>query len=114
MIKKYDTIQVISKNLFPHTVTSEECLFILGTCLPGLGTLFHTCIFFLGASAEISTASMRPAEYSFHYKIHLYTIGSSGCSMKFLIVVSSSTRIFVIRVNKTKIEYLLLKRLHRY
>jgi plastocyanin len=70
-VKKGDTIQVQNKDTTPHTVTSGKSLED-----PNKGKDFDSSIISPSASAQISTASLKPGEIPFHCDLHPYMTGT--------------------------------------
>src|SRR5918912_1019685 len=70
-VKKGDTIQVQNKDTTPHTVTSGKTLED-----PNKGKDFDTSIISPSASAQISTANLKAAEFPFHCDVHPYMTGT--------------------------------------
>jgi plastocyanin len=69
-VKKGDKITVTNKDTLPHTVTSGT-----GPTDPNSAKQFDTSILDAGATADIETANINPAEYPFHCTIHPYMLG---------------------------------------
>jgi len=69
-VKKGDKITVTNKDTLPHTVTS-------GTAPtdPNSAKQFDTSILEAGATADIETTNINPAEYPFHCTVHPYMTG---------------------------------------
>jgi plastocyanin len=70
-VKKGDTIQVQNKDTTPHTVTSGKTLED-----PNKGKDFDSSIIAPSASAQISTANLKPGEIPFHCDLHPYMTGT--------------------------------------
>jgi cytochrome c oxidase subunit II len=70
-VKKGDTIQVQNKDTTPHTVTSGKTLED-----PNKGKDFDSSIIAPSASAQISTANLKPGEFPFHCDLHPYMTGT--------------------------------------
>jgi len=70
-VKKGDTIQVQNKDTTPHTVTSGKTLED-----PNKGKDFDSSIIAPSASAQISTASLKPGEFAYHCDLHPYMTGT--------------------------------------
>ena len=70
-MKKGDTIQVQNKDTTPHTVTSGKTLED-----PNKGKDFDSSIIAPSASAQISTANLKPGEIPFHCDLHPYMTGT--------------------------------------
>src|SRR5215212_841651 len=70
-VKKGDTIQVQNKDTTPHTVTSGKTLED-----PNKGKDFDSSIIAPGASAQISTANLKPGEFPYHCDLHPYMTGT--------------------------------------
>jgi cytochrome c oxidase subunit 2 len=69
-VKKGDKITVTNKDTLPHTVTSGT-----GPTDPNSAKQFDTSIIEAGATADIETANINPAEYPFHCTVHPYMTG---------------------------------------
>jgi plastocyanin len=69
-VKKGDKITVTNKDTLPHTVTSGT----LPTD-PNSAKQFDTSIIEAGATADIETTNINPAEYPFHCTVHPYMMG---------------------------------------
>ena len=69
-VKKGDKITVTNKDTLPHTVTSGT-----GPTDPNSAKQFDTSIIEAGATADIETTNINPAEYPFHCTVHPYMIG---------------------------------------
>jgi plastocyanin len=69
-VKKGDKITVTNKDTLPHTVTSGT-----GPTDPNSAKQFDTSIIEAGATADIETTNMNPAEYPFHCTVHPYMMG---------------------------------------
>lgn len=69
-VKKGDKITVTNKDTLPHTVTSGT-----GPTDPNSAKQFDTSIMEAGATADIETTNINPAEYPFHCTVHPYMIG---------------------------------------
>ena len=69
-VKKGDKITVTNKDTLPHTVTSGT-----GPTDPNSAKQFDTSIIEAGATADIETANINPAEYPFHCTVHPYMMG---------------------------------------
>ena len=69
-VKKGDKITVTNKDTLPHTVTSGT-----GPTDPNSAKQFDTSILEAGATADIETANINPAEYPFHCTVHPYMTG---------------------------------------
>ena len=70
-VKKGDTIQVQNKDTTPHTVTSGKTLED-----PNKGKDFDSSIIAPSASAQISTANLKPGEFPYHCDLHPYMTGT--------------------------------------
>jgi plastocyanin len=69
-VKKGDKITVTNKDTLPHTVTSGT-----GPTDPNSAKQFDTSIIEAGATADIETTNINPAEYPFHCTVHPYMMG---------------------------------------
>jgi cytochrome c oxidase subunit 2 len=69
-VKKGDKITVTNKDTLPHTVTSGT-----GPTDPNSAKQFDTSILEAGATADIETTNMNPAEYPLYCVVHPYMIG---------------------------------------
>ena len=69
-VKKGDKITVTNKDTLPHTVTSGT-----GPTDPNSAKQFDTSIIEPGATADIETTNINPAEYPFHFTVHPYMTG---------------------------------------
>jgi cytochrome c oxidase subunit 2 len=69
-VKKGDKITVTNKDTLPHTVTSGT-----GPTDPNSTKQFDTSILEAGATADIETTNLNPAEYPFHCTVHPYMMG---------------------------------------
>ena len=69
-VKKGDKITVTNKDTLPHTVTSGT-----GPTDPNSAKQFDTSIIEAGATADIDTTNINPAEYPFHCTVHPYMMG---------------------------------------
>ena len=69
-VKKGDKITVTNKDTLPHTVTSGT-----GPTDPNSAKQFDTSIIEPGATADIETTNINPAEYPFHCTVHPYMMG---------------------------------------
>jgi plastocyanin len=69
-VKKGDKITVTNKDTLPHTVTSGT-----GPTDPNSAKQFDTSILEAGATADIETTNINPAEYPFHCTVHPYMTG---------------------------------------
>jgi cytochrome c oxidase subunit 2 len=69
-VKKGDKITVTNKDTLPHTVTSGT-----GPTDPNSAKQFDTGILEAGATADIETTNINPAEYPFHCTVHPYMLG---------------------------------------
>ena len=69
-VKKGDKITVTNKDSLPHTVTSGT-----GPTDPNSAKQFDTSILEAGATADIETTNINPAEYPFHCTVHPYMLG---------------------------------------
>jgi cytochrome c oxidase subunit II len=69
-VKKGDKITVTNKDTLPHTVTSGT-----GPTDPNSAKQFDTSILEAGATADIETTNLNPAEYPFHCTVHPYMMG---------------------------------------
>ena len=69
-VKKGDKITVTNKDTLPHTVTSGT-----GPTDPNSAKQFDTSILEAGATADIETTNINPAEYPFHCTVHPYMVG---------------------------------------
>ena len=69
-VKKGDKITVTNKDTLPHTVTSGT-----GPTDPNSAKQFDTSILEPGATADIETTNINPAEYPFHCTVHPYMMG---------------------------------------
>ena len=69
-VKKGDKITVTNKDTLPHTVTSGT-----GPTDPNSAKQFDTSIIEPGATADIETTNINPAEYPFHCTVHPYMTG---------------------------------------
>jgi len=70
-VKKGDSIQVQNKDTTPHTVTSGKTLED-----PNKGKDFDSSIIAPSASAQISTANLKPGEFPYHCDLHPYMTGT--------------------------------------
>jgi plastocyanin len=69
-VKKGDKITITNKDTLPHTVTSGT-----GPTDPNSAKQFDTSIIEAGATADIETTNINPAEYPFHCTVHPYMMG---------------------------------------
>jgi len=69
-VKKGDKITVTNKDTLPHTVTSGT-----GPTDPNSAKQFDTSIIEPGATANIETTNLTPADYPFHCAVHPYMTG---------------------------------------
>ena len=69
-VKKGDKITVTNKDTLPHTVTNGA-----GPTDPNSAKQFDTSILEAGATADIETTNINPAEYPFHCTVHPYMMG---------------------------------------
>ena len=70
-VKKGDKITVTNKDTLPHTVTSGT-----GPTDPNSATQFDTSIMEAGATADIETTNIDPAEYPYYCIVHPYMTGT--------------------------------------
>jgi plastocyanin len=69
-VKKGDKITVTNKDTLPHTVTNGA-----GPTDPNSAKQFDTSILEAGATADIETTNINPAEYPFYCAVHPYMLG---------------------------------------
>jgi cytochrome c oxidase subunit 2 len=69
-VKKGDKITVTNKDTLPHTVTSGT-----GPTDPNSAKQFDTSILEAGATADIETTNITPADYPYHCTVHPYMMG---------------------------------------
>jgi plastocyanin len=69
-VKKGDKVTVTNKDTLPHTVTSGAA-----PTDPNSAKQFDTSILEAGATADIDTTNMNPAEYPYYCAVHPYMTG---------------------------------------
>lgn len=69
-VKKGDKITVTNQDTLPHTVTSGT-----GPTDPNSAKQFDTSIIEAGATADIETTNINPAEYPLYCAVHPYMLG---------------------------------------